>query len=241
MVRRKAPPVKVERRDRPGSVGSPKTVWRFDLSGLQYLNTGSSVNDSWHEKGDDSGEEITVLLKRWSGGDRQALDRLIRIVYPELRAIAARYLAGERHGHTLQCTALVHEAYLRLVRRSEKEWQDRAHFFAVAARVIRSILVDYARARGRLKRGGDSVEITSPEPARDPAVAIVDVLDLDAALEALHKIDPQQSRIVELRYFGGLSMDEVALAVGISTSTAKREWTTAKTWIRRQMQGAREV
>lgn len=191
--------------------------------------------------GDDAREEITQLLKRWGNGDRPALDRLVRIVYPELRAIAARCLARERPGHTLQCTALVHEAYLRLVRQSDKEWQDRTHFFAVAARIIRGILVDYARARCRLKRSGSPLEITAPDMARHPSAANVDLLDLDAALDALHKLDPLQSRIVELRYFGGLSMDEVAVAAGISTSTAKREWTTAKTWIRRHMEGAREV
>jgi RNA polymerase sigma-70 factor, ECF subfamily len=186
-------------------------------------------------------EEITQLLKQWSNGDRPALDRLVRIVYPELRTIAARCLARERQGHTLQCTALVNEAYLRLVRQPEKDWQDRTHFFAVSARIIRGILVDYARARGRLKRSGNPVEITAPGMARNPAAANVDLLDLDSALDALHKLDPLQSRIVELRYFGGLSMDEVAVAVGVSTSTAKREWTTAKTWIRRHMEGTREA
>ena len=191
--------------------------------------------------GDESQEDITLLLKQWSNGDQPALDRLIRIVYPELRTIAARCLARERHGHTLQCTALVHEAYLKLVRRPDNEWQDRTHFFAVAARIIRGILVDYARARGRAKRCGSPFEITAPGLARHPAAANVDLLDLDAALDALHKFDPLQSRIVELRYFGGLSMDEVALATGVSTSTAKREWTTAKTWIHRHMNGARET
>jgi len=184
--------------------------------------------------------QITALLKQWSHGDSQALDRLISLVYPELRRIAARYLKRERPDHTLQCTALVHEAYLRLVRQPEKEWQNRAHFFAVAARIIRRILVDYARARRTSKRSGGRLQVTTPGPAKSQTPAGVDLLDLDAALEALQQIDMQQSQIVELRFFGGLSMEEAAEALGVSTSTAKREWTTAKTWIRRHMQGTRE-
>jgi len=185
---------------------------------------------------EESQAEITLLLKQWSNGDRQALDRLISLVYPELRAIAARHLRQERLGHTLQPTALVHEAYLRLVRQPEKEWQDRKHFFAVAARVVREILVDYARTRGRLKRGGGRLQV--PLPAGQPGGG-VDVLHLHAALEALARIESQQSRIVELRFFGGLSMEEVGEALGVSTSTAKREWTIAKTWIRRHLEGER--
>jgi RNA polymerase sigma factor (TIGR02999 family) len=190
---------------------------------------------------EECGQEITLLLKQWSHGDREALDRLISLVYPELRTIAARHMAGERAGHTLQCTALVHEAYLRLVRRSDKDWQDRKHFFAVAARIIRGILVDYARARRTSKRSGDRLQVTLPGAERKRAPAGVDLLDLDAALDALHQLDPQQSRIVELRFFGGLSMEETADSIGVSTSTAKREWTIAKTWIRHHIQGVREA
>jgi len=187
---------------------------------------------------EESQHEITLLLKEWSHGDRQALDRLISLVYPELRSIAARYMKRERCGHTLQCTALVHEAYLRLVRQPEQQWQDRTHFFAVAARIVREILVDYARARRTSKRGGGRLQVTLPEPARSQVPAAVDLLDLDTALDGLHKIDEQQSQIVELRFFGGLSIEETAEALRISTSTTKREWTIAKTWIRRHMQGA---
>lgn len=186
---------------------------------------------------DDCQQDITVLLKQWSNGDQQALDRLVNLVYPELRTIAARYLARERAGHTLQCTALVHEAYLRLVQQPEKQWQDRRHFFAVAARIVRGILVDYARARQTSKRDSGRLQVTVPEPAKSRLPGGVDLLDLDAALQALEQLDKQQSRIVELRFFGGLSMEETAETVGISTSTAKREWTTAKTWIRRHIQG----
>lgn len=190
------------------------------------------------EMPEERGREITLLLKQWSSGDQQALNRLFTLVYPELRAIAARYMARERPGHTLQPTALVNEVYLRLVRQPDKEWHDRAHFFAVAAHIVRGVLVDYARARRALKRSSDRMEVTMPEPARMPSG--VDLLDLDTALEALQKIDIEQSRIVELRFFGGLSMEEVAQALGTSTSTAKREWTIAKTWIRRHIQGGRE-
>jgi len=192
------------------------------------------------EMPEERGTEITLLLKQWSSGDQQALDRLIPLVYPELRAIAARYMTRERPEHTLQPTALVNEAYLRLVRQPEKEWHDRAHFFAVAARIVRGVLVDYARARRTSKRSGDRLEVTMPEPGRSRMPAGVDLLDLDAALDALQKIDMEQSRIVELRFFGGLSMEEAAQVSGISTSTAKREWTIAKTWIRRHIQGGRE-
>ena len=189
------------------------------------------------EMGEECQQEVTLLLKQWSNGDPQALERLISLVYPELRAIAARYMARERVGHTLQPTALVHEAYLRLVWQPEKEWEGRKHFFAVAARIVRGILVDYARTRGRSKRSGGRLQVTVP--ARSQMPGGIDLLDLHDALEGLQKIDGEQSRIVELRFFGGLSMEEVGEALGISTSTAKREWTIAKTWIRRHLQGER--
>jgi RNA polymerase sigma factor (TIGR02999 family) len=186
------------------------------------------------------GHEITLLLKQWSNGDRQSLDQLISLVYPELHKIAAHYMTGERSGHTLQPTALVHEAYLRLVRRPEREWQNRAHFFAVAARIVRAILVDHARARLASKRSSDRLELTMPDSVRSRMPGGVDLLDLDAALEALQKIDKEQSRIVEMRFFGGLSMQEAAQALDISESTAKREWIVAKTWIHRHLQMGRE-
>jgi RNA polymerase sigma factor (TIGR02999 family) len=162
----------------------------------------------------------------------------VEAVYPELRRIAARQFSSERQGHTLQPTALVNEAYVRLAQQQPgKHWQDRTHFFAVAARVVRAVLVDHARARQAVKRGSgaESVELTliNASVAQTP----VDVLDLDAALQALEAMDPEQVRIVELRYFAGLSIDETAEAIGASPSSVKRGWLAAKTYIRRHLDG----
>jgi RNA polymerase sigma-70 factor (ECF subfamily) len=186
----------------------------------------------------ESRDDITRLLRDWSGGDQAALARLVEAVYPELRRIAAREFRGERPGHTLQPTALINEAYARLARQPPgKEWQDRTHFFAVAARVVRAVLVDHARARRAVRRGsGDaSLELTLVQAS--VAQAPVDVLDLDAALQALEAMDPEQVRIVELRYFAGLSIDETADAIGTSASSVKRGWLAAKTYIRRHLDG----
>jgi RNA polymerase sigma factor (TIGR02999 family) len=184
----------------------------------------------------DSREQITRLLHDWASGDTNALPRLVEAVYPELRRIAARHLRGERIGHTLQPTAIVNEAYLRLAQQEPgKQWQDRTHFFAVAARVVRAVLIDHARARRAAKRGSGlaSVELAVAD-ASVPAPP-VDLLDLDAALRALESIDADQGRIVELRYFAGLSIDETAEALGTSPSTVKRGWLAAKTFIRRHL------
>ncbi len=182
--------------------------------------------------------EVTRLLLEWKGGDAAALDRLLPLVYAELRRIAARHLRHERPGHTLQPTALVHEAYLRLVSAPELEWQDRAHFFGVAARLMRQILVDHARARQRAKRGGEVRKVSLDEAPEARVTADVDLLALDEALGRLADLDPQQSRVVELRYFGGLTTEETAEVVGVSPATVKREWTLAKAWLRRELGGA---
>jgi RNA polymerase sigma-70 factor (ECF subfamily) len=186
----------------------------------------------------ESRDDITRLLHDWSHGDAAALPLLVEAVYPELRRIAARQFKSERVGHTLQPTALVSEAYVRLAQQQPgKHWQDRTHFFAVAARVVRAVLVDHARARQAVKRGSgaESVELTlvNAGVAQTP----VDVLDLDAALQALEVMDPEQVRIVELRYFAGLSIDETASAIGASPSSVKRGWLAAKTYIRRHLDG----
>jgi RNA polymerase sigma factor (TIGR02999 family) len=184
--------------------------------------------------------DVTRLLQDWSNGDSQALPRLLEIVYPELHQIAARYVSRERHGHTLQPTALVNETYLRLAQHAPgKVWTDRTHFFAVSARIVRAVLVDHARARHAVKRGAgaERVELEGHALATAPA-PLVDLLDLDAALTALERLDAQQSRIVELRHFAGLSVEETAVVLNVSASTVKRDWVAAKTWIRRHMSGS---
>lgn len=189
---------------------------------------------------DATADEITRLLNEWAGGDADALPRLLEIVYPELRKIAASRLRTERPDHTLQPTGLVHEAYMRLAHRPDRQWQNRTHFYAVAARVVRAVLVDHARARRRVKRGAGALNVElSDVHAQMPAPA-VDLLDLDAALQELEAIDATRARIVELRHFAGLSIEETAEALGISDSTVKRGWLAAKTWVRRRMEGRRD-
>jgi len=187
--------------------------------------------------GDSGQHQVTRLLQRWGSGDETALNELIELVYPELRRIASRYLHNS--SGTLQSTALVHEAYLKLVGRQDIHWTDRTHFYAVAARVIRGILVDHYRAQNAAKRGGGADHVTldgSASPAA-PASDPVDLLDLDIALNELEQLDPQQARIVELRYFAGLSIEETAHATGVSPATVKRDWLVAKAWIRRRLSG----
>jgi RNA polymerase sigma factor (TIGR02999 family) len=179
-------------------------------------------------------ERLTQVLADWANGDPAARDRLVPIVYEELRRLAHHYMRGERKGHTLQTTALVNEAYLRLAGIDAMQWRDRAHFFAMAATVMRRVLVDYARQRGREKRGA-GVSVTSlDENIVGPGPA-VDVVALDEALERLAAADPQQSRVVELRFFAGLSVQETAEALGISPATVKRDWATAKLWLYREL------
>jgi RNA polymerase sigma factor (TIGR02999 family) len=179
--------------------------------------------------------EVTQLLLAWGQGDRAALDRLMPLVYAELRRLAGHYLAGERQGHTLQATALVNEAYLQLVDSGAREWQNRAHFFGVAAQLMRRILVDHARARNSLKRGGGAQQITFDEGALVSHERFAEIVALDDALRALAAFDERKSRIVELRFFGGLSIEETAAALGVSPGTVMRDWTLAKAWLQREM------
>jgi RNA polymerase sigma factor (TIGR02999 family) len=188
-----------------------------------------------HGMATSSSPDITVLMRAWRDGDSGALDRLMEMTYPELHRIAMRCVSRERPGHTLQCTALLHEAYLRLVDSPGKNWNDRAHFFGFASRLMRGILVDYARARQTRKRGAGQVNLTLIDTDAAALPPDVDVLDLNTALGELEGIDPFQARIVELRYFGGLSIEETAELESISASTVKREWIMAKTWIRRRL------
>ncbi len=179
---------------------------------------------------------VTDLLQAWGGGDTAALDRLIPIVYDELRCQADRFLRREVPGHTLQTTALVNEAYLRLVGQHQARWQNRAQFFGIAGQLMRRILVDHARAHLAAKRGGAAVQVTLDESAVEASGAGgVDLLALDDALKKLAELDPQQSRVVELRYFTGLGIEETAEALGISSATVKREWAMARAWLKREL------
>jgi RNA polymerase sigma factor (TIGR02999 family) len=182
-----------------------------------------------------SPQDVTGLLVRWRTGDREALDALTPLVYDELRRLAKSYLRRERPDHTLDGTALVHEAYMRLVDQRNVEWRNRNHFFALAAELIRRILVDHARARIAAKRGGANVKLSLDEALAPADEKDLNILALDDALVALGKADPQQSRIVELRYFAGLTIEETADVMEISPATVKRDWTTAKAFLKREM------
>ena len=180
---------------------------------------------------------ITELLRAWSDGDDAALEQLIPLMEAELRRLARGYMGRERQGHTLQTTALVNEAFLRLTDARQIRWQDRAHFLGISARLMRRVLVDYARRRGFHKRGGDAQRVTLHEAlvsASDPAL---DVVALDRALQALEKSDARKSRVVELRFFGGLSVEETAEVLNVSTDTVKRDWRLAKLWLLRELEG----
>jgi RNA polymerase sigma factor (TIGR02999 family) len=187
---------------------------------------------------DEPPEDVTALLVRWSRGQSDALDRLMPIIYSECRRIAARQLALERPDHSLDPTALVHELYLRLVDQRRSSWENRAQFFGVAARLMRRVLVDHARARHAEKRGGDAVFVSLDAAADAPDGSTVgDVLAIDEALERLAAHDPEQVQIVELRYFAGLTVAETARVVGRSPRTVKREWRLAKAWLYQELRG----
>lgn len=183
----------------------------------------------------DSPGEVTLLLNELKLGNKDALGRLIPLVYRELRRLADHYLRAERVGHTIQPTALVHEVYLRLVAQDHPDWKNRAHFLAVAAQAMRRVLVDYARARQTAKRAGNivRVDVDGLEPGDE--LPIDEILVVDEALDRLAQLDPQQTRIVELRYFAGLTVEETAEAVGISPRTVKRDWAIASAWLRSEL------
>lgn len=178
---------------------------------------------------------VTELLVNWSNGDQDALNKLLPLVYDELRKLASRYLRRERPDHTLQTTALVHEAYLKLVDQRGANWQNRVQFFAVAAQLMRRILVDYARSHRASKRGGDYYKLTLDEELVPSEEKDADLLALDEALDRLAAIDPQQSRVVELRVFAGLTLEETAQSLNISSRTVRREWSMAKAWLHQQI------
>jgi RNA polymerase sigma factor (TIGR02999 family) len=175
--------------------------------------------------------DVTQLLRQLSGGDPEAADKLVPLIYNELRRLAVRHLRRERSNHTLQATALVHEVYLKVVGQEGAQWQNRAQFFAVVSQLMRRILVDYARTQQRAKRGGGQQRVTLDEICAATQVPSAEVLAVDEALARLEKLDPRQARVVELRYFGGLTVDEAAEALGVSTKTVIREWNVAKAWL----------
>jgi RNA polymerase sigma-70 factor, ECF subfamily len=184
--------------------------------------------------------EVTGLLRAWRGGDETALQKLMPLVYDQLHAAARRYMAGERGGHTLQTTALIHETYLRLVDIRRVEWQDRAHFLAVCAQLMRRILIDFARSRGYQKRGGDAPHINFEEAVLVTARPDSNLVALDDALNRLAQVDERKSKVVELRFFGGLGVKETAEVMKVSADTVMRDWKFAKVWLLRELRGGRD-
>ena len=182
-----------------------------------------------------AGKNITELLIGYGRGDKEALDQLMPIVYDELRRQAARYLRREQAGHTLQTTALIHEAYVRLVDQRNVQWQNRAHFFGIAAQLMRRILVDHARSKKRAKRGGSDIRVSLDDATAGVTGQDLDLVALNEALERLAEIDEQQSRVVELRFFSGLTVEETAEVMGISKATVKRDWSMARAWLHREL------
>jgi RNA polymerase sigma factor (TIGR02999 family) len=182
-----------------------------------------------------SPDQITRLLKNWGNGDQAARDQLMPLVYEELRRMAHQHMRKERPGHTLQTSALVHEAFVRLVDQTDVQWQNRAHFFGIAAQMMRRILVDHARSRQFAKRGGDVRRVSLDEVAIVSAERAADVVALDDALNSLAAVDQRKSQVVELRFFGGLSIEETATVLAVSPGTVMRDWTLAKAWLRREM------
>jgi len=180
-------------------------------------------------------QQVTQLLVEWSHGDQAALDQLIPLVNDELRRLASRYLRREHPGHMLQTSALVNEAYLRLIDQAQVEWQNRAHFFGIAAELMRRILVDHARRHTRAKRGGGALQVSLDEAALVTRERAAELVALDEALMELAALDPRKSRIVELRFFGGLGLEETAAVLGVSSPTVQREWRTAKAWLHRTL------
>jgi RNA polymerase sigma-70 factor, ECF subfamily len=191
-----------------------------------------------HDIPADTGQ-VTALVLAWGQGDQGAFDQLVPLVYAELHRIAKRCMAGERAGHSLQATALVNEAYVRLIDVQRVRWQDRAHFLAMAARMMRRVLVDVARAKGYQKRGGGAVRVTFDELALPPAEPGHDLVALDDALEAFAQVDERKSKVIELRFFGGLSVEETAEVLDVSVDTVMRDWKLARAWLLRELTAAR--
>jgi RNA polymerase sigma factor (TIGR02999 family) len=209
------------------------------------LEAGSE-RENWHQpeagiesRIPDNPREVTALLVAWGAGDEAALQRLVPLVHAELHRIAQRCMAGERAGNSLQATALVNEAYVRLIDAQRVRWQDRAHFLAMSARMMRRVLVDHARAKGYQKRGGDAVRVTFEEMALPGAAPDRDLVALDDALVDLAKMDVRKSKVVEMRFFGGLSVEETAAVLNVSVETVMRDWKFSKSWLLRELRRER--
>jgi RNA polymerase sigma factor (TIGR02999 family) len=197
------------------------------LARNEVLSTGHMSEPPTHE--------VTILLQAWCGGNHEALLKLVPLVYRELHQVAQRHMAGERSGHVLQTTALINEVYLRLVDLKEVNWQDRSHFLAVCAKLMRQILIDVARSQQRLKRGGGATHVSLDSGLKIPGEPAVDVLALDEALSNLAAFDQRKGKVVELRFFGGLTVEETAVALGVSNETVLRDWNFAKVWLLREL------
>jgi RNA polymerase sigma factor (TIGR02999 family) len=214
-----------------------KVYGSIDSERIGVAGRTNTCTQFWKDLMRESPQNVTQLLLGWGKGDKEALDKLVPLVYDELRRQAARYLRRERVGHTLQTTALIHEAYLKLVDQKNVHWQNRAHFFGIAAQLMRRILVDHARTKRRAKRGGSDIRVSLSEATLKSAGQDLDIVALDEALERLAEIDEQQSKIVELRFFSGLTVEETAAVVGVSPATVKRDWSVAKAWLHREITG----
>jgi RNA polymerase sigma factor (TIGR02999 family) len=215
----------------------PTTIRRSCYNGAPYR---SDPEDEFRGKSEqmmaDLVGEVTQLLINWSKGDPTALDKLVPVVSAELRRIARRYMSRQKRGHTLQTSALINEAYLRLIDQHSVQWKDRAHFFAMSAQVMRNILIDHARKYSCAKRGAGARKVALDEAVLIPEKKAAQLVALDEALDELATVDPRKSRIVELRFFGGLSIEETAEVIGISPATVHREWRAARAWLQRAVQ-----
>jgi RNA polymerase sigma-70 factor, ECF subfamily len=199
------------------------------------LTGGHRMAGEPHDPEQVSAHEVTQLLQAWRAGNDRALEQLMPFVYAELHRLAGRYMAAEQYGHTLQTTALVHEVYLRLVDAKSVDWQNRAHFYAICARLMRRILIDFARSRNYQKRGGNFAHIQLEEAVTVSAVVGSELLAVDEALKQLAAVDTRKSEIVEMRFFGGLTVEEIAAALQVSSETVMRDWKLAKAWLLREL------
>jgi RNA polymerase sigma factor (TIGR02999 family) len=216
-------------------VGEDEAHERTSPAYVSVIANKDKVVPEVERKALDEALDITQLLTAWCGGDRAALEQLAPVLQQELHRVASRHLAGERSGHSLQATALVNEAYLRLIDWKNVSWQNRGQFFAMASRIMRQILIDYARAQHRAKRGGGAVHVSLSRAAGVPVESLEDLIALDEALQKLQTFAPRQSRIVELRFFGGLSLQETAEVLEVSVATVRKDWSLVRAWLYREL------